>query len=431
LAERFDVAVVGGGSAGLAAGLAAARCGARTLLVERSDRLGGNAALAFVHTICGLYLPAESGDAVHAHKGLPQRIAGRLLAEGAAAPPERAGRVWYLPIDPARFSASAARWCGARAGLALRLGCSLYGVASSGTRFVLALGAETGAPAAEAAEADVLIDASGDAAAAAALGADVEIAAPGRLQHPSYIVRVAGVSGEDLQGFARLRVSHAVVSATRAGALRTEWESVLVRPLGAALGSDEIFLQLNLGKPPGRSYDPLDASYLAALEASAREGAEAVLAWLRETRPEFAAARVASWPASVGVRETRRLRGRVVVEREPLLAGRRSEDEACLSSWPIELWSDHRRARFEHPEGPCSVPLGALISRSHPRLGVAGRCLSASHEAHGALRVIGTALATGEAIGVAAALAADRGAALAEIAPREVRDHIRAGAEAW
>jgi hypothetical protein len=60
---------------------------------------------------------------------------------------------------------------------------------------------------------------------------------------------------------------------------------------------------------------------------------------------------------------------------------------------------------------------------------MAGRCLSASHEAHGALRVIGTALATGEAIGVAAALAADAGATLAEVDPAAVRARIRDDAE--
>jgi hypothetical protein len=67
------------------------------------------------------------------------------------------------------------------------------------------------------------------------------------------------------------------------------------------------------------------------------------------------------------------------------------------------------------------VPLGALVSRSHPRLGMAGRCLSATHAALGALRVIGTALATGEAIGIAAALAAERGCTLAEIDAASVR----------
>ena len=121
--------------------------------------------------------------------------------------------------------------------------------------------------------------------------------------------------------------------------------------------------------------------------------------------------------------------GHVVLEREDVLTGRRRDDEVALSSWPIELWEDHRRARFEHPAGPCSIPLGALVSRSHTGLGMAGRCLSASHEAHGALRVIGTALATGEAIGVAAANAAASGAALGEVDPAAVRARIRDDAE--
>ena len=79
----------------------------------------------------------------------------------------------------------------------------------------------------------------------------------------------------------------------------------------------------------------------------------------------------------------------------------------------------------------CSVPLDALVSRSHPRLGMAGRCLSASHEALGALRVIGTALATGEAIGVAAALAAAAGIGLAEVSPERVRAAIAEQADRY
>lgn len=421
--ERYDVAVVGGGSAGIAAACAAAGGGARTLLVERAERLGGNASLAFVHTFCGLYLAAGEGDAVHAHPGLPRRMAERLRSEGAAGAPERAGPVWFLPIDPARLHESALRSCAESGRLEVRLGCRLEGLRLEGERFRLAL---SGSPAS--AQAAIAIDASGDGAAGAALGADSEISAPSRLQHPSYIVRLSGVNSEGLAGFARLRVSHAVVSATRAGALPREWESVLVRPLHG--GGDEVFLQLNLPKLPGRCYDPLDSGYLAALESAAGAGAELVLARLRETRPEFAGARISARPARVGVRESRRLLGQRVLGRAEVLAGRRDAEEVCLSSWPIELWSDHRRARFEHPEAACSVPLGALVSRSHPRLGMAGRCLSATHEAHGALRVIGTALASGEAIGSAAALAADRGSSLAAIAPAEIRDHIRAGGDA-
>jgi hypothetical protein len=133
----------------------------------------------------------------------------------------------------------------------------------------------------------------------------------------------------------------------------------------------------------------------------------------------------------VGIRETRRAVGRVEVTREDVLSGRRRRDEVALSSWPIELWEDHRRPRYEYPEGPCSVPLGALVSKSHAMLGMAGRCLSATHEALGALRVIGTALATGEAIGVAAALAARDRIPLGSVDPERVREQILAQADGY
>jgi hypothetical protein len=230
-----------------------------------------------------------------------------------------------------------------------------------------------------------------------------------------------------VEGFARLRLSHAVAGAVRSGRLPEGCESVLVRP-GAVAG--EAYVTLNLPRPPGETYAPLDPACLAELETRARRSAERVADFLRRTRPGFEKSEVLAWPQRIGVRETRRLRGIAELTREDVLAGRRRPDEVAVSTWPIELWHDQRRAHLEYPDGPCSIPLGALVSRSHPRLGMAGRCLSASHEALGALRVIGTALATGQAVGVAAALAAAAKIELDAIAARDVRHHILALEEA-
>lgn len=422
-APRFDVAVVGGGSAGLAAACSAAGEGARTLLIERAPRLGGNASLAFVHTICGLYHAADVGDAVPAHAGLPARFAAALQRAGAAGEPERAGRVWFLPTDPQRIPDVAAELCARQPELEVRSSCELIGVqlpGSPGDDFVLEL------PNGAMARARILLDTSGDAAAGAAAGARCEAEPGDRLQSPSFIVRLAGVDTRALEGFERLRVSHSIVGAVRAGALPPLAESVLVRPFGPPRENGEAFLQLNVPKPSDRPYDPLDPDSLADLEAVAKSLTKRVLGYLQSEREGFRAAHVAAWPARLGVRESRRLVGVVRMVREDVVEGRRREDEVAISTWPIELWSDHRRARFEHPSGPASVPLGALVSASHPRIGMAGRCLSASHEALGALRVIGTALATGEALGVAAAWAAAADSSLGEIAPDSVRAHIGA-----
>ncbi len=423
-AGRFDVAVVGGGLAGVAAALAAAEAGARTLLLERADTLGGNVSQAFVHTLCGLYLGADAGDAIPANAGFPLRFARALQAEGAAGEPERAGRVWVLPTDPVRVGEVATRRCRATPGLVLRLGHEL--VSAELTRDGAgrqSLGARAGHGEPASFDAAVVVDASGDAALAALGGADVERADPDSVQIASYIFRLAGVDTAalaELRGFERLRVTSAVAGAVRSGDLPPGCEAVLVRP-SVARGS--VYVTLNLPRPAG-GFDPLSPACTDALQARARAGAEQLVAWLRKSRAAFAECRVDAWPARVGIRETRRVRGVVHVSGADVRAGRRRDDEVALSSWPIELWHDHRRARFEVPSGPCSIPIGALVSRSHPRLAMAGRCLAADHEALGALRVLGTALATGEAAGVAAALAADAGGSLREVAAQRVRAHI-------
>jgi hypothetical protein len=420
--SRYDVAVVGGGCAGVAAALAAAAGGAHTLLVEASDVLGGNAAQAFVHTICGLFLPAdESGEAVYAHAGFPRRFALGLAARGGAGEPERAGKVFFLPTDPERLAAYAGELCDGAEQLTVlrRTRLAAARVArTGGAPFELELRGADGALTVQAAYA---IDASGDAALAAALGAALDESAHGALQNPSYIVRLGGVDTRALEPFARLRASHAIAGAARSGALARACESALVRPLGAPRERGEAFLQINVPKLEGMPYAPLDAAYREGLEAAGRAGAAAVLAFLRATRAEFANAVVAAWPRTIGIRETRRAIGEAIVTREDVLAGRRRDDEVALSTWPIELWADHKRARFEHPAGPCGIPLGALVARGAERLGVAGRCASATHEAMGALRVLGAALAMGEAIGTAAALAADASVPLHAVAPDRVR----------
>jgi hypothetical protein len=425
--ERFDVVVAGGGCAGVAAAVAAAQAGARTLLVERTPRLGGNAANAFVHTICGLYLAADAGDAVPAHPGFPSHFAHALRAAGAAGEPERAGRVWVLPTEPARIPAVAAGLCAEAPGLELRLEAELRGAAlgagaSEPHQLEVACGERMVRIASH-----VLIDTTGDACAAALAGAAIETPPRGEVQIPSFIFRLAGVDAAALEGFGKLRLTHAVAGAVRAGALPAGCESVLVRPGGAP---GHAYVTLNLPRQGARPFEPLDPAQVAELEQVARARAEAVAAFLRATRPAFAASRIDAFPHRLGIRESRRVEGCETVTGEDVLAGRRRSDEVAVSTWPIELWQDHRRARFEYGKDACSVPLGALVARSHPRLGMAGRCASGSREALGALRVIGTALATGEAIGVAAALAAGAGTGLDAIAAPAVRDHIAERARA-
>jgi hypothetical protein len=114
----------------------------------------------------------------------------------------------------------------------------------------------------------------------------------------------------------------------------------------------------------------------------------------------------------VGVRESRRLIGRYQLTREDVLTGRTFDDAVARASWPIELWQDGQLgATYEYLEDgqTYEIPLRSLQARDIENLFVAGRCMSATHEALGSARVIGTCLATGDAVGMAAARKAARG----------------------
>ena len=421
-----DVVVVGGGPAGFAASLSSADLGARTLLLEAGPELGGNATGAFVHTICGLY-PAEAwGPADFLNPGLPRRFTAALMRAGAAGAVETVGKVRVVPTDPAKISRLMMAECAERASLETWTGARLAGEVVVDPRqrknalSVESLPSGAATRARSRVSCDIVIDCTGGAVAARSAGAAVADPEESERQLPSYIVRLGGVPASDTEGYGRLRWTSGVARAANRGELPQRAESALLRPVP---GSTEALLTLNLPRELVAETNGADG----ALEQVAAAAIEDIVAHLQAHRDGYADCRVVAWPRHAGRREGARLLGAHVIDAADILGGRRSDDEVALSSWPIELWQDHRRATYRHPEGPCGIPLGALVSRSHPRLGAAGRCLSADREALGALRVIGTALATGEALGIAAALAADTGRALDAVAASEVR----AARDAW
>ena len=426
--RRFDVAVVGGGPAGLAAALGAARAGARTLLVEREQRARRERhAGARPHDLRPLPGRREQararprrasradrgGARARRRRGRTRRGGPRLLS---ADPPGRVRRARARALRAhARAGARArgARWsgCGSRSARATRLCSNSSAPRVARKRARRRGGRERRRDRRRARRRRQRGDAAG--------------APPALLVHRA----PRGRRGRRPRALRAPPADRQPSRARRAGASSPpsacRWWCAPTA--GAARSSSRSRCRRSRAVPSRRS-TRTTSRRSARARVGSPSGSSSSCARAREG---FAAARVADWPARVGIRETRRVLGRVVLEREDVLEGRRRDDEVALSSWPIELWEDHRRARYEHPAAPCSVPLGALVSRSHPRLGVAGRCLSASHEAHGALRVIGTALATGEAIGVAAALAAHAGAGARRRRPRtRARTHPRRRGEA-
>jgi len=400
-AMNYDVVVVGGGAAGIAAAVGAAEGGARTALVERYGFLGGMATAGMVGTVCGLYRTSLAGPPEPLNEGFPESFARRLMRASGSDNPVRRGRTYVLPYAPFAFACLADEVTVSAPGLDVYLHAHVVAVESSARR-IAALRVATSERLLDLSTRAV-VDASGDAVVAWHAGAATESTPPAERQLPSLVFVLQHVDTDALQAGPRLAVLRALMAAEHEGLLPKGSSNLALSP---SLRRGEVVCKLALG---GITEElPASRDFLTAAEQEGRRRARAVTEFLR-TLPPFTRCFLSHTAPQIGVREGRRVVGRYQLTRDDVLAGRKFEDGVARASWPIELWEEGQLgASFEYlPDGETyDIPLRCLWARDVENLFVAGRCLSASHEALGSARVIGTCLATGAAAGHAAARSA-------------------------
>ena len=398
----YDVVVVGGGTAGTTAAIAATRAGARTLLLERYGFLGGMATAGMVGTVCGLYLLRADGGMERLNEGLVGEIADALERLPGSEPPRRQGRAIVVPYVAHELAALADDLTRAERGLDVRLHAHVAAVERDGAA-IAAVRFATADGLAEAA-CGALVDASGDAVAALAAGAATETPAEADRQLRSIVCTFQGVETATLGGAPGLAALRRIATAEAEGALPPGSADVAWRPTARA---GELVVKVAL-----HGIDAGEGDVTTAAERAGRARVRALAAWLRRNEPAFAAAFLSHVALQAGVRESRRIVGRHRLTREDVLGAGRFPDAVARAAWPIELWRDDAvGARFAHlPDGAWyEIPLGCLVSAGVPNLLAAGRCISGTSEALGSARVIGTCLATGAAAGAEAVRrAADR-----------------------
>ncbi|RYD22405.1 MAG: FAD-dependent oxidoreductase [Verrucomicrobiaceae bacterium] len=395
--ETFDVAVIGGGSAGLAAAVTAARKGARTVLIERHGCLGGMGTASLVHTFCGLYLLRDEPGAVLANPGFASEMAERMTAATGLGP-VRMGRVDVLPQHPVEFVRIADELVSAEENIELLLHTEVISL-SRDTDWQIQLASRGGL---RIVTARSLVDASGDAIVAGLFGGGAEMTAAPKLQRPAYVFGIHAPVTLDDQ--ARLATAGSIVEGIRGGNLP---DSVLGLAFRASGRPGEIFGTLDLaGGETLESYDPLDPACLGKLELHGRLTASKAIAWLAAKSDLWKGAYISHWPVRAGVRESRRWIGEATLTGTDLLTGRRFPDEIALATWPMEFRENTRgpKLRFPKENKPAGIPLGCLKPAGIERLFTAGRCISTDHDAQASIRVMGTCFATGEAAGNAVAI---------------------------
>ncbi len=387
-----DALVAGGGSAGLAAAIAAARAGVDTILVDRGGCLGGMATGALVHTVCGLYELREEPGAVPANPGFAAEFADRLIAAGGLGP-VRMGRLDVLPHDPVVFAAVADELALEAGRLRVWLHTEVIAAEAQGGRIecveIFCRGRR------ETIQAGAFIDATGDATLTALAGGAFAQSASECLQRPAYIAALRGIPDSLLDQSGRISLALRIASAVKAGDLP---ETALGAAFRGGVSPGQAFVTIDLegGGAARGAWDPLSPEALTHVEMTGRRTALALA--------RFLGCAVAHWPARAGVRESRRAIGVCELRGDDVLEGADFDDGVVSVAWPLELRERATGPRWRFPRAGkgARIPLRSLRHRDVENLWIAGRCIACDHEAQAAIRVMGTGLATGEAAGLAA-----------------------------
>jgi hypothetical protein len=173
--------------------------------------------------------------------------------------------------------------------------------------------------------------------------------------------------------------------------------------------------------------DATDVLALSAAETAGRRQVREYVRFLKDKIPGFESAYLVKTGAHIGVRETRRIIGDYVLQKEDVLEARRFEDAIARCGMPIE---DHHAASdtrwvYVKDFGYYDIPYRCLIPRGLNNVLVAGRCLSATHDAHASARSAGPAMAMGQAAGIAAAMAVAQNKTIRDIDVAELQSALR------
>lgn len=411
-----DVLVVGAGSAGSTAAVAAARGGARTLLVDRLGFLGGTST-AVLDTFYAFYTPGLRPRKVVA--GIPDEVVGRLRAEDAAFErPNTYGAGTGITYDPEVLKRT---WEGlvTEAGARVLLHSFAHGVDLDGEQVAAVRLWTKGGE--RVVRPRLVVDASGDADVCHLAGAPYERPGEGGpVQSLSTVFRMANVDVERAEALPKAELWRLMREASESGVY------ALPRLEGSVHRTPQPGVMMAL-MTRMRDVDATDPEQLTRAEIEGRRQCHEYFRFLRERVPGYERAVLVSTSPAIGVRESRRIIGEHVLTGDEILAGTQFPDQVAQCGAPIEdhhAGSDTRWVYLE--EGATyGIPFRSLLPRGVDNVIVAGRCFSATHDAHASARSMGTCMAMGQAAGTAAALCAADAAVPRELDAVALRERLR------
>ena len=407
----WDVIVCGSGPAGICAAVSAARQGEKTLLLERYGALGGNLTLGNVTTVMG---DISSG-------GLSKEIDSLLNSPDSGTGIDRESaklRLTRLVSD---------------AGVAFRLQAPVIDVIHD-EKMIRGLVVQT-PEGPVCLQGKVYVDATGDGYVAAMAGAEVMYGrdGDGLVQPVSMMYTIDGINPENT--LTCCHEEHTTVMKNGVEYLQlckdAEREGRLPKNVSIVrLYHTNVPGERLVNATQFNGCRTLKAEDIAQAETVLQQQLVQVNEFLRREVPGFEHLRVRTSADTLGIRESRRIRGLYELTAEDLIAGRRFDDAVVNgANFCIDIHNPSGGGQAEmegcpHQAQPYDIPMRALQPSGVENLVLSGRCISGSHRAHASYRVMNIAMAIGQAAGCMASEAADRRCRVSELEPQAVRQRL-------
>ncbi|MBQ6197330.1 MAG: FAD-dependent oxidoreductase [Lachnospiraceae bacterium] len=416
---RYDIAVIGGGPAGVCAALAAARSGANVLIIEQYGVLGGMSTMGQVAP----WMTFHDMNGVQVVRGIAQEIVDRLSERGMCRGHVRdtMGETWSVtPFDNEGLKLVLAEMC-CEAGVSLLFHTFVFGVETEGGRISALKAANKDGEVRICAK--VFIDASGDGDIFAMSGCSMEKGREGdHLMQPCttnfsmYNVDFAKIRDFMLAHPEDFHDKTDMTAMREEGALPDcvsgffeEWKRgqeeldmhILRERILFFRGIRDDIATINTTRLT--QVDCTDADSMSNAEVELRKQVYQVAELLKKYVPGFEKAEILGVAPVVGIREGRRLVGRYVLTGDDLRAARRFPDDIAVYGYPIDQHHPDGAGFTQSTVAAYGIPYRTLLPKEIDNLLVAGRCISCDREAQSSLRTTPGVMAIGEAAGAAAA----------------------------
>lgn len=407
--KKYDVIVLGGGFAGVAAAIASAREGAKTLLVEKGNALGG----AAVNCLVNPFMPYSTkidGVLTELSQGIFTEINKRLEAKNAIVNRHFLEEELKFVLNDMVLEA----------GVELLFHAYLY-AASKENGKIKSISVATKCGPVEL-EANTFVDASGDAQLAYLAGCPTVLGRePDHLCQPMTLCfRVGNVDREKfLAGRPAFQMAYA--EAKKAGTIKNPREDVLVFKFLVPN-----VLHFNTTRIVKKN--PTDPFDVTAAEIEARRQVEEIYQWLKQNANGLENSFLMSTASEIGVRESRMIVGDYVLTESDCRAFTKFEDGIAACNYDIDIHNPEGSgtSHYYFPEGEFyTIPYRSLIPKEAENLLVAGRCISSDHCAQASYRIMPTVCSLGEAAGVAAGMACRAGIGVREINVEALKENLK------